>query len=63
MSVQRKDHISGDDWWELGGGQEGGGSTYPSPAARTCSCRRDLPAPPPQGRTGLETPGTRFHEP
>lgn len=50
----------------VGGSSEEGrgvGGTYPSPAARTCSCRRCLPAPTPQGRTGLETPGTRFHEP
>lgn len=39
------------------------GGTYPSPAARTCSCQRGLPAPTPRGRTGLETPGTRFREP
>lgn len=46
-----------------GEGQVEGGGTYPSPAARTCSCRRCLPAPTPRGRTGSETPGTRFHEP
>lgn len=37
--------------------------TYPSPAARTCSYQSVLPVLNPWSKTGLETLGTRFHEP